>query len=125
MKARICDSAGDLHALREKHSIHRACFVPLVEDGLVASVSDPQLPAGLLSRRILGRFQLIHSPVKLHAFFAKTHVLAVGKLTQMWPETAKLNGSVTARSLHPWFLGGVADGTRTRNIQNHNLGLYH
>ena len=21
--------------------------------------------------------------------------------------------------------GGVIDGTRTRNIQNHNLGLYH
>jgi hypothetical protein len=25
-----------------------------------------------------------------------------------------------------WNLGsGVADGTRTRNNQNHNLGLYH
>ena len=27
--------------------------------------------------------------------------------------------------MHGLKKGGVIDGTRTRNIQNHNLGLYH
>ncbi len=41
---------------------------------------------------------------------------------------AMVNNPKSAEMLTAWEniqKGGVADGTRTRNIQNHNLGLYH
>ena len=30
-----------------------------------------------------------------------------------------------SQSAGEWLENGVTDGTRTRNSQNHNLGLYH
>lgn len=38
-------------------------------------------------------------------------------------DTAEASG-IDTRSRAPGR-GGVADGTRTRNDQNHNLGIYH
>ena len=37
-----------------------------------------------------------------------------------------MHSQKTSRALRPLLAKvGVVDGTRTRNIQNHNLGLYH
>jgi hypothetical protein len=81
--------------------------------GNVASaqrVTEPSVPGGIRTPNLLIRSQKLY-PVELQAHFVNPKAQA---------PKPKVN------RIGIWDLGNwVADGTRTRNNQNHNLGLYH
>src|SRR5262249_38755333 len=75
------------------------------------------VPGGIRTPNLLIRSQKLY-PVELQAHFAKSQ--APNSKSQ------SRSGNFGAWSLRFGACeAGVADGTRTRNNQNHNLGLYH
>jgi hypothetical protein len=75
------------------------------------------VPGGIRTPNLLIRSQLLY-PVELQTQLSKSQA----------PISNSQSRSRKLRSLEfgIWSLqSGVVDGTRTRNNQNHNLGLYH
>ena len=77
--------------------------------------TGPSVPGGIRTPNLLIRSQKLY-PVELQAQFFQNPKFQVPNL-----DPGILEPGI-------WILGfkqRVADGTRTRNNQNHNLGLYH
>jgi hypothetical protein len=74
------------------------------------------VPGGIRTPNLLIRSQKLY-PVELQALLR----FAICGWIQTLSNFAFKSKIGTRKSKIPW----VADGTRTRNNQNHNLGLYH
>ena len=84
-------------------------FSPATEN-----VTGPSVPGGIRTPNLLIRSQKLY-PVELQAHNQKSQT-----------PKPKLGSSSSSLGFGIWDLRSrVADGTRTRNNQNHNLGLYH
>jgi hypothetical protein len=74
------------------------------------------VPGGIRTPNLLIRSQKLY-PVELQALLRKRSVNSDLRI--------RAGLLITDHGSLFTFPNGVADGTRTRNNQNHNLGLYH
>ena len=79
------------------------------------------MPGGIRTPNLLIRSQMLY-PVELQT----QQILDFGFSISDWLDlVVDLAPTACDHSIYNLKWNGVVDGTRTRNNQNHNLGLYH
>jgi hypothetical protein len=81
-------------------------------------LSSNLVPGGIRTPNLLIRSQKLY-PVELQALNQKSQA------PSSKPQTVQVRNIGALDLEFGVYEDGVADGTRTRNNQNHNLGLYH